>query len=96
MKARELVGLKVEEDLIGKGEGSGKMEDYKSERFDIFMGLVLANLNSSIDANKFEDYSRCLLGSRAYLLFSFDKLITAVSANPLTKVDSEANPESHQ
>lgn len=35
-------------------------------------------MTSQIDANKYEDFARAVLGSKAYLLFSFDKLISAV------------------
>jgi len=75
MKARSLAYSKVEEDIGSHKRG----EEYKSERFDIFMGLVLAIMNTSFDANKFEDFARFLLGSKAYLLFAFEKLIAAVN-----------------
>ena len=64
---------------MGKVDDQTKAEDYKRERFDIFIGLVLASMNSSFDNNKYEDFARCLLGSRAYLLFSFEKLMGGVS-----------------
>lgn len=32
-------------------------------------------MNGSFEMNKHEDISRCLLGSRAYLLFAFEKLV---------------------
>ena len=45
----------------------------------MFLGAVLAAMQSMIDTNKYEDFARSILGSKAYLLFSFDKLITSVS-----------------
>ncbi|MFS8159917.1 MAG: hypothetical protein ACMG6E_06850 [Candidatus Roizmanbacteria bacterium] len=84
IKARDLVSSKVDDDQIGKQEEEQKLDEYKSERFDIFMGLVLATMNGSFDTNKYEDFARQLLGSRAYLLFSFEKLIASVINPPLT------------
>jgi hypothetical protein len=34
-------------------------------------------MQGSLEANKYEDFARSLLGSRAYLLFAFDKLVTS-------------------
>ena len=34
---------------------------------------------SLFDTNKYEDFARQILGNKAYLLFSFDKLIISVS-----------------
>mmetsp|Transcript_23282 Transcript_23282/g.17698 ORF Transcript_23282/g.17698 Transcript_23282/m.17698 type:complete len:311 (+) Transcript_23282:2217-3149(+) len=76
IKARELVSAKVEEDLCSKAIDEQKQKQYKEERMDIFVGLVLATLNGSFDSNKYEDFARNLLGGRAYLLFSFEKLIS--------------------
>ena len=39
---------------------------------------MLAAINTAIDTNKYEDFARYILGNKAYLLFSFDKLIQAV------------------
>lgn len=49
--------------------------EFKTERFDVFLGGVLSAMQGSLEANKYEDFTRSLLGSRAYLLFAFDKLI---------------------
>ena len=58
----------------------------------MFIGGVLSAMQSSLDANKYEDFARSLLGSRAYLLFSFDKLITAVNIpNMLNYLDCKIN-----
>jgi hypothetical protein len=43
------------------------------------LGGVLSAIGQTIDANKYEDFARAVLGNKAYLLFSFDKLIIAVS-----------------
>jgi hypothetical protein len=48
------------------------------ERFDVFLAGLFSVINSSIDANKYEDFARTILGNKAYLLFSFDKLVIAV------------------
>lgn len=58
-----------------------RSQEFKNERYQIFIGGVLAAINVSIDANKYEDFSRSVLGNKAYLLFSFDRLIIAVSNN---------------
>ena len=54
---------------------------YTSERFDLFISLVLLTLNSDrkIEPNNYEDLLRELLGKDAYLLFVYDKLIATVS-----------------
>jgi hypothetical protein len=53
--------------------------EFKKEKFEIFLGGVLSAIGQMIDANKYEDFARSVLGNKAYLLFSFDKLIIAVS-----------------
>ena len=60
---------------------SYKVESYKQERFDIFIGLVLSALGGNFDINKYEDFARTLLGGRAYLLFSFEKIVNFVILN---------------
>jgi hypothetical protein len=69
----------VDEDISVRPdeEYTKRANEFKNERFDVFIGGVLSAMQSSLDANKYEDFARALLGSRAYLLFSFDKLITA-------------------
>ena len=39
----------------------------------------MATASAVIDANQYEDFTRNILGSKAYLLFSFDKLMIQVS-----------------
>jgi len=56
-----------------------RIVDIKKERFEVFLGGVLLAMQSGFDTNKYEDFARVLLGRQAYLLFSFDKLITSVS-----------------
>jgi hypothetical protein len=54
---------------------------------EVFLGGVLLAMQSQsgFDTNKYEDFARAVLGSKAYLLFSFDKLITAVTTPVLLK-----------
>jgi len=47
----------------------------KEERFEIFLAGVLGAISPHYDANKYEDFARWALGNKAYLLFTFDKLI---------------------
>ena len=50
-----------------------------------------------LDSSNYEDIARLFMGSQAYLLFHFDKLVTQVSrmANEVNRnfVDSENDPE---
>jgi hypothetical protein len=55
-----------------------RADEFKKEKFDVFLGGVLAAIQPAIDTNKYEDFARVVLGSKAYLLFSFDKLILSV------------------
>ena len=73
LKARQLVETRSEELF--------KTEKYSSERFDLFVSLVLLTLSSErkLEANIYEDLVRELLGKDAYLLFVYDKLIATVS-----------------
>jgi hypothetical protein len=58
-----------------------KTKKYASERFDLFVSLVLLTLSSErkIEPNTYEDLVRELLGKDAYLLFVYDRLICTVS-----------------
>lgn len=66
-----------------------KTEKYSSERFDLFVSLVLLVLSSErkMEANTYEDLVRELLGKDAYLLFVYDRLIATVSNFELTNID---------
>jgi hypothetical protein len=45
---------------------------------------VVGAMASSFDTNKyFEDFARVLLGSKSYLLFQFDKLVSSVIISAL-------------
>ena len=82
IKASDLINQKVDEDLLlRQNEALNEhANDYKLERFDVFIGGILSAMSGTLDTSKYEDFARQLLGSRAYLLFAFDKLITAVSS----------------
>ncbi len=47
-------------------------------------------MQGSLEANKYEDFARALLGSRAYLLFAFDKLITSTVKQMLNLANDES------
>jgi hypothetical protein len=53
--------------------------EFKKEKFELFLGGVLSAINQSIDGNKYEDFTRSILGSKAYLMFAFDKLLISVN-----------------
>ena len=74
-----MIGTKVDEELSIRPDEkfARRADEFKYERFDVFVGGILSSLSGSLETNKYEDFARSLLGSRAYLLFSFDKLITA-------------------
>ena len=82
LKAQQIVEAKVDQELLHQQDDPAlkeRRQEFKAERYEIFLGGVLSAMNQSIDANKYEDFSRTVLGNKAYLLFSFDKLIIAVS-----------------
>lgn len=68
----------MDEDLNKREDSKGNAQNYKSERFEVFIGGVLSALNGTIDTNKYEDFGRIMFGGKAYMLFSFDKLIISV------------------
>jgi hypothetical protein len=53
--------------------------EIKREKFDIFITGLLSVIGQHVDNNKYEDFARQILGNKAYLLFSFDKMIISVS-----------------
>lgn len=65
-------------------------DKYSSERFDLFVSLVLLSLSPErkLETNTYEDIVRELLGKDAYLLFVYDKLIASVSLESLTNLDT--------
>ncbi len=81
MKAKQIVEAKVDEDLDLKNDEYlvKRSDEFKKERFEVFLAGVLVAMQSGSDFNKYEDFARSILGSKAYLLFSFDKLIVSVS-----------------
>ena len=54
---------------------------FANVRFHMYVGVLMQSLSekSKMDANAYEDYTRKLLGTDAYLLFVLDKLIAHVS-----------------
>lgn len=51
------------------------------ERYEMFIGAVLSTLSKVTEEkkSKYEDISRILMGSKAYLLFEFQNVIVDVS-----------------
>lgn len=83
LKAQELVKSKVEQDFsddFSRNEWSvkfqRKMKPLIEERFQYLIKAILTTMshNNIMDANKYEDMARELLGNEAYLLFQVDKL----------------------
>ena len=93
MKAREIIEEKVCEDLkLQRNESLVKMaSEIKRERFDVFFGGIMATASAVIDANQYEDFTRNILGSKAYLLFSFDKLMIQVSLKSFNSIYRQPN-----
>lgn len=82
IKAQQIISDRVDSDLQHKGDEALKLrtDEFKREKYEIFLAGVLSAISQSIDANKYEDFARAVIGNKAYLLFSFDKLVIAVSA----------------
>ena len=84
LKAQQLVKSKVEQDFkddFSKRQWSVKFQSKKQalidERFQylvkaIYTAMCFGNI---LDAHKYEDVARELLGNEAYLLFQVDKLV---------------------
>ena len=60
-----------------------------SEKFDMFLGTVLLMIvnDRKLEQLAYEDLLRTMMGEEAYLLFIFDRLVSAVS--PLFHLDLE-------
>ena len=70
------------------------LDEIAEERFRLFlMGLVSSFITAPnsgrIEQTVYEDMARILVGPEAYLVFVFDRLISAVSAPFLTRVDPQ-------
>lgn len=98
IKAKDLINQKVDEDLVQRNDESlqSRIIELKNERFDIFLGGVLCAMQGSLEANKYEDFARSLLGRRAYLLFAFDKLIISTVKQLLNLANDESCQKSFQ
>ena len=80
IKAKQIVSVKVEEELAEKQDDNltARQAEFKQERYELLIGGVINAINQTIDANKYEDFARTVLGNKAYLLFAFDKLVISV------------------
>lgn len=60
-----------------------KQAEMTEERFTMFVGSVMMTLNKASEdkRSKYEDITRNLTGSKAYLLFDFSSVIIDVSPN---------------
>lgn len=56
----------------------------------MLLGGILSAMQGSLESNKYEDFARALLGSRAYLLFLFDKLIISSVKQLLNLANDES------
>ena len=65
----------------------------------MMVSAIISNLSviNKLDSSNYEDIARLFMGSEAYLLFHFDKLITTVSLLILLLkcglLDAENDPE---
>ena len=50
----------------------------QKNRFEAFVSMVYGLVDGSLDAFQYEDGCRCMLGRKAYEVFSVDKLIVRV------------------
>ena len=82
MRVRELAEQKVLEDLEHRNtkEGARDVRTRTDELFSLLLGALIAILKGSIDNNKFEDIVRNLIGSQAFLFFTYDKLVQQVNS----------------
>ena len=80
LRVRELAEQKVIEDLQNRNtkEGERDVRARTEELFALLLGALIAILKGSIDNNKFEDIVRNLIGSQAFLFFTYDKLVQQV------------------
>ena len=66
-------------------ETKTKLEAFKAsasrERFSMMVSAVISNMAvaQKLDSSNYEDIARLYMGSEAYLMFHFDKLIVQVS-----------------
>ena len=80
-------------------ETKEKLEEFKqkaiSERFSMLISSLIGTISvtQKLDSSNYEDIARRLMGSHAYLLFLFDKLVATVSrSHALTYIaDSQAH-----
>ncbi len=81
IKAKQIINTLVEQELKLKNDENltKKEAEIKKEKFEIYLTGLLSAIGQLIDTNKYEDFTRYTLGNKAYLLFSFDKLIISVS-----------------
>jgi hypothetical protein len=78
IKAKQIIREKVEEDLTELHGLKERADEFRREKFDLFLSGVLCaikNNKDSMDQNKYEDFTRALFGSKAYLLFEYNKLL---------------------
>jgi len=68
--------------------------EIKTEKFEIFITGLLSTIGQHVDTNKYEDFARQILGNKAYLLFSFDKLILSASKQLLSIANDETTQKS--
>ncbi len=87
IKARTFAGKALEADLEKRPELATKFsallgkkrDELKTERYEqVYLKGLYAYLRGNIDAAKYEDFCRHTLGPQGYLLFTMDKLISAV------------------
>lgn len=88
LRVRELAEQKVVEDLENRNtkEGARDVRTRTEELFSLLLGALIAILKGSIDNNKFEDIVRNLIGSQAFLFFTYDKLVQQVTFITLTNL----------
>lgn len=91
VKAKNLIADKVQLDFDKDAEVKELIKDHSpdsvaelhksmsEERYRIFISAVIGTLSQTphkkLDSANYEDLTRMLIGSQAYLLFVFDKLV---------------------
>ena len=62
---------------IDPGTGTG-VNSKLINRYGVYLGQLYAHLGGTIDSNKYEESCRSLLGNRAFVLYTLDKVIISI------------------
>ena len=63
---------------IDSGTGTGGVSGKLINRYGVYLGQLYAHVGGTIDSNKYEESCRSLLGNRAFILYTLDKVIISI------------------